>query len=789
MNSWLEVFRNEKDAATKKGIALEQLGKHTEAIECFNQALALDKQYKYAWGNKGIALHNLGKYAEAIECYDEFLALDEKYGYVWSNKGGALCNLGKYAEAIKCFNQALALDKKLKEPWNGKGNALYALGEYTKAIKCCDKALTLDKKYKEAWNNMGAALSGLGEHTKAIKYYDEALMLDKKYEDAWNNKGAALCSLNQFAEAIKCFNHTLALNEKYVYAWQNKLVAFLFKYDFDSAKKCLEKLVDLTIATKPQTICVKALYAFATKEKFSLIHLFETVNEHFKQSQNNQKIHEQLDIYVMAGKFFVEYGALKETEACLQKGFTLQKNNPRLKQIEKTLQACHDKIIIQSRLHDDKSILHNKDSALYEEGQYTEVIGCYDQALALDQKDIDTWNAKNLALKEMDQYVEKLTSDHQLLEVEKENLLGKNKKLQEKREELVSIIEAMVLRLHIALSENEVSKEARIGLLVALEGANEKILELKTQISRNEENIQKLLEEKEALQATLDKEKFIIENKKLKKENEQCKAKQAVLSGNHKILIHDRAKVVQEKDKLFNENHRLQNDQEEQSKKNKDLEEALKLAESEKYKKDKEIKKLREELEESKKENIKLKSENKDLNEKINALEITIKKLKESDDQKRTQIADLETRLTKMESENSEENIMNTMYKFFSNHKYSCVVMLSDEPMPPPKSNVLYLKKINDDEIEACSLAHGTKKLTVDKVQALKNITGISFPNNGGQPIKIHRNKNKALVEKITSVCDYTIRNQTKTSLSNNTNSAIESSLLNQTNQKSPRNT
>ena len=62
---------------------------------------------------------------------------------------------------------------------------------------------------------------------------------------------------------------------------------------------------------------------------------------------------------------------------------------------------------------------------------------------------------------------------------------------------------------------------------------------------------------------------------------------------------------------------------------------------------------------------------------------------------------------------------------------YSRVVMLSDHLFPSPKKNVLYLKKINDREIKAHSLANGTKEtiklLTVDEVQALKEIENLSF--------------------------------------------------------------
>ena len=43
-----------------------------------------------AWNNKGFALKRLGQYTEAIECYDQALALDKKYKEAWNNKGFAL---------------------------------------------------------------------------------------------------------------------------------------------------------------------------------------------------------------------------------------------------------------------------------------------------------------------------------------------------------------------------------------------------------------------------------------------------------------------------------------------------------------------------------------------------------------------------------------------------------------------------------------------------------------------------------------------------------------------------
>ncbi len=61
---------NEKVAYYIKGKSLENLGKYSEAIECFNKAIQIDSKYIDAYNSKGISLNILGKYMEALECFN-----------------------------------------------------------------------------------------------------------------------------------------------------------------------------------------------------------------------------------------------------------------------------------------------------------------------------------------------------------------------------------------------------------------------------------------------------------------------------------------------------------------------------------------------------------------------------------------------------------------------------------------------------------------------------------------------------------------------------------------------
>ena len=54
---------------------MSRLGKYTESIEAYDQALKLDPEYSIAMNNKGVILSKLGRYAEALEVYDQALGI------------------------------------------------------------------------------------------------------------------------------------------------------------------------------------------------------------------------------------------------------------------------------------------------------------------------------------------------------------------------------------------------------------------------------------------------------------------------------------------------------------------------------------------------------------------------------------------------------------------------------------------------------------------------------------------------------------------------------------------
>jgi Flp pilus assembly protein TadD len=161
-----------------KGNALLDLRMYTQAIQNYDQALAIDPTNKYVLFNKGNALNILGNYTQAIQYFDKVLAIDPNYKDALNGKGIVLAKQGNYNQAISYFDKVLAIDPNDKGALNNKGLALSDQGNYSQAIQYYDKALAIDPNNFAILVNKGNALDGLGNYTQAIQYYDKALAID-----------------------------------------------------------------------------------------------------------------------------------------------------------------------------------------------------------------------------------------------------------------------------------------------------------------------------------------------------------------------------------------------------------------------------------------------------------------------------------------------------------------------------------------------------------------------------------------------------------------------------------
>lgn len=102
-----------------------------------------------AWFNKGVALDALGRHEDALQAYDKATELSPKDKKAWINKGAALSELLRNEEALEAFNKAIDLDPASKMALNNKGRVLTLLGRDEEAEKSFQKAMELKVKKSE----------------------------------------------------------------------------------------------------------------------------------------------------------------------------------------------------------------------------------------------------------------------------------------------------------------------------------------------------------------------------------------------------------------------------------------------------------------------------------------------------------------------------------------------------------------------------------------------------------------------------------------------------------------
>ncbi len=104
-----------------KGQALLNLNQAEEALEHFEEVLAIDPKNVEAWIKKGTALERLLRTEDAIVAYDQAIATDSSTATAYLFKAGVYNRQKKYAEALQCYEKALSVQQRSRGAQTVKG--------------------------------------------------------------------------------------------------------------------------------------------------------------------------------------------------------------------------------------------------------------------------------------------------------------------------------------------------------------------------------------------------------------------------------------------------------------------------------------------------------------------------------------------------------------------------------------------------------------------------------------------------------------------------------------------
>jgi len=364
------------DALNGKGLALRVLGKHWEALGCYDRALAIDSERADVWCNKGNMFHAEGHHADALACFDKAVAFDAKDMKSWCNRGVVLRTLGRADEAIASYDKALELEPRDAKTWFNKANALAEQENYREAKDCfqqaqdlgdpnaasyveqCRRLLTIGEApdnesevHADTAQDLFAKaidLADSGKHADAVSCYEGGLRFQPGNAAAWFNLGHCMGFLGRHEEVLKCCDRALDIDSQDSGFWKLKGVGLLSMERYQEAIPCFQEAQKLGDASVAELIakCLKI------------------------QSPDS-------DQYFRLGCQHQQEGNNVEAIRCFEKGLAIYPSAAQ--------------------------IWTNKGAALMALNRAQEAVACFDRALALSPGDSSAWNNKGIALMSLGQ--------------------------------------------------------------------------------------------------------------------------------------------------------------------------------------------------------------------------------------------------------------------------------------------------------------------------------------------------------------------------------------------------
>jgi tetratricopeptide (TPR) repeat protein len=171
-----------------EGNALLKEGNANDAIEKYNAALAIEKDYRIYY-QKGVALKKADKLEDAKTAFEECLKLNNGYEGALNALGGVYFSMGKYQSAIDNFEKVLnsnasnsiktKVKKNISLAYAKLGNESLAGGDSNKGIEYLKKSVENDN-YDAAYLSLAKVYSETGKYDESIAAAQNALKYRSK---------------------------------------------------------------------------------------------------------------------------------------------------------------------------------------------------------------------------------------------------------------------------------------------------------------------------------------------------------------------------------------------------------------------------------------------------------------------------------------------------------------------------------------------------------------------------------------------------------------------------------
>jgi tetratricopeptide (TPR) repeat protein len=193
------------------------------ALQCYENAIAIDPALATAFWNLSMAQNQLGNQEAMLNAYFQSLSLQPDWATAEEH-----CKLGnhflqqeQWEQAIACYERSIEQDAGLADAHFGLGMVLQKQGKLEGAIEAYKQAIELQP---EAWlthHNLGCVFLEQKQWSQAVEAYKRAIVLNPDYFWSHQNLGDVLMQLEQWQEAVVVYRRAIALDSQFHWSHYN----------------------------------------------------------------------------------------------------------------------------------------------------------------------------------------------------------------------------------------------------------------------------------------------------------------------------------------------------------------------------------------------------------------------------------------------------------------------------------------------------------------------------------------------------------------------------------------
>ena len=217
------------------GMTYNQASTWKSSTTLWDHAIKVHPTFR-AYNSRGSVYRNEGFPEKAIDCYNEALKLNKTDPEIYTNRGNAYSEIKKYAEALNDYNSALAIKPDYVAAYANRGSLYGSTGKFELAINDLTKVIQKDPNYISAYPNRATAYLEYGKYDEAIADYTKFLEFKPNDVDILNMIAVCYQHLKKYDESITVFNKMISINPKPIF-YLNRSYSWKGLNKIDEARK------------------------------------------------------------------------------------------------------------------------------------------------------------------------------------------------------------------------------------------------------------------------------------------------------------------------------------------------------------------------------------------------------------------------------------------------------------------------------------------------------------------------------------------------------------------------